>query len=197
MRSEERTLPSGVVDGTATTPRHSSVGTPESDTLDPDDVFHLLQNQRRRYALRYLAAAESETVRMSDLAEQVAAWENDTDPRSLSSQQRQRVYIPLYQNHLPKLAKHGVIDYQQNRGIVTRLDAADQLDDHLPSTSTTSTEYPHRYVLVALLVGLLAAAAWLDLLPIHAVPGTTAVGGAVTSLALVALARRVPDRGVW
>jgi hypothetical protein len=178
MRSEERPQPSGVVDGTAANPPDSSVRTPDSDTLDPDNVFHLLQNQRRRYALRYLDAVESETVRMSDLAEQVAAWEHDTDPQSVSSRQRQRVYIPLYQNHLPKLARHGVIDYQQSRGIVTRLDAADQLDEHLPSASTMSTDRPHRYVLLALIVGLLAAAAWVDAVPIHVMAGVAAVGSA-------------------
>ena len=92
-------------------------------TLPKDDVFHLLQNGRRRAVLRYLAAHEGERFVMRDVAEAVAAWENDTTLQQLTSAERQRVYISLYQSHLPKLAEHGVIDYDQDRGTIepTRL----------------------------------------------------------------------------
>lgn len=90
--------------------------------LDADERFHLLQNERRRLVIRYLrdAAPDAEDGRvwMRDVAEQVAAWEHDTTVARLSSTQRQRVYIPLYQNHLPKLDDAGVIDYDQSRGVV-------------------------------------------------------------------------------
>ena len=118
---------------------------PEDAELSPDEVFHILQNGRRRNVLRYLQHTEG-PVRMRDVAEQVAAWENDTTVEQLSSDQRQRVYIPLYQSHLPKLDKKGVIDYQKNRGIVERKPLADQLYRHLEtdtddeSTAETSFE---------------------------------------------------------
>lgn len=85
--------------------------------LPRDDLFHLLSNQRRRHVLRYLANHEG-SVEMRTLTEQVAAWEHDTTVETLSSTQRQRVYIPLYQNHLPKLAAHDIIEYDQSRGQV-------------------------------------------------------------------------------
>jgi hypothetical protein len=105
-----------------------------SEELPVDEIFHILQNERRRMVLEYLQEAD-EPVRMRDVAEQVAAWENGTTVEELSSDQRQRVYIPLYQSHLPKLDKAGIIDYQQNRGIVERRPLARQLDYYLNADS--------------------------------------------------------------
>jgi len=107
--------------------------------LTPDEIFHLLQTNRRRDALRYLKRHEG-PVRMRDLAEQVAAWENDTTVRALSSRQRQRVYIPLYQTHLPKLDEAGVIEYDQSRGVVERTPVADQLDPYLEGVTKVDDE---------------------------------------------------------
>jgi hypothetical protein len=105
-----------------------------SEELPVDEIFHILQNERRRMVLEYLQEADK-SVRMRDVAEQVAAWENGTTVEELSSDQRQRVYIPLYQSHLPKLDKAGIIDYQQNRGIVERRPLAKQLDYYLNADS--------------------------------------------------------------
>jgi len=99
-------------------------------TLTEDELYHVLQCQRRRDALRYLQGTD-EPVRMRELAEQVAAWEHDTTLHALTSQERQRVYIPLYQSHLPKLDEVGVIRYNQSRGVVERTPLADQLDPYL------------------------------------------------------------------
>ncbi|MFP8953659.1 hypothetical protein ACLI4Z_11895 [Natrialbaceae archaeon A-arb3/5] len=100
------------------------------EILSEDEIFHLLQNGRRRGVLRYLRDTDG-PVRMRDVAEQVAAWEHETTVEELTSTQRQRVYIPLYQSHLSKLDKAGVIDYQKNRGIVERKPLADQVDQYL------------------------------------------------------------------
>ncbi|WP_226040731.1 hypothetical protein [Natrinema sp. DC36] len=107
----------------------------EEQTFSKDDVFHLLQNERRRMVLRYLRGSDG-PVRMRDVAEQVAAWEHDTTVEELTSTERQRVYIPLYQSHLSKLDEAGLIDYQQNRGIVERKPLADRVDKYLELDST-------------------------------------------------------------
>lgn len=116
------------------TERRSSTGTPSDDSpsddtpsdnissdepeaLSPDDIFHILQTNRRRDAISYLLDREG-PVKMSDIAEHVSAKEHETTVRELTSTQRQRVYIPLYQSHLPKLDEKGVIDYNKPRGIV-------------------------------------------------------------------------------
>lgn len=88
-------------------------------SIAKDDLFHLLQNSRRRAALRYFAVhAEQEEFNMRTLAEEIAAWENGIPVEQLDSDQRQRVYIALYQSHLPKLDDYGVIEYNQSRGII-------------------------------------------------------------------------------
>ncbi len=91
----------------------------EPVTLSKDDAFHLLQNARRRAVLRHLLEHdEMDQYAMRNIAERVAAWEHDTTVAELASDERQRVYIALYQNHLPKLDKHRIIEYNQPRGVV-------------------------------------------------------------------------------
>ncbi|WP_247004812.1 DUF7344 domain-containing protein [Halosolutus gelatinilyticus] len=93
----------------------------ETDGLPPDDIFHILQTNRRRDAIAYLLKNDS-PVKMRDVAEFVAAKENGTTVAQLTSAQRQRVYIPLYQSHLPKLDREGIIEYNKSRGIVRPTD---------------------------------------------------------------------------
>ncbi|MGA9400382.1 DUF7344 domain-containing protein [Haladaptatus sp.] len=112
----------------------------ESKNLTKDKIFHILQTQRRRHALRYLKEHDN-PVEMRDLAEQVAAWENDTTVQALASDERQRVYIALYQSHLPKLDSEGIIEYNKSRGIVERDDLADEFDPYLePSIESETSE---------------------------------------------------------
>ncbi|RKD89140.1 DUF7344 domain-containing protein [Halopiger aswanensis] len=111
---------------------------PDASAVPKDELFHLLQNERRRLVLRYLRGTEG-PVRMRDVAEQVAAWEHDTTVEQLTSKQRQRVYIPLYQSHLTKLDEAGVIDYQKDRGIVERKPLADQVDAYLDVNPTVES----------------------------------------------------------
>lgn len=96
------------------------------EPLSDDEVYHLLQTRRRRLVLRYLRDREG-PHEMRDVAEQVAAWEHDTTLQELRSEERQRVYIALYQTHLPRLDDAGVIEYNQSRGIVDPTDRIDQL----------------------------------------------------------------------
>ncbi|WP_248903836.1 DUF7344 domain-containing protein [Halocatena marina] len=106
-------------------------------TLERDDVFHLLQNQRRRSVLRYLFENPAiDSVEMRVVTEQVAAWENNTTVTKLTSNARQRVYIALYQSHLPKLDDAGVIAYDQNRGTIEPCSLLDELEPYLFTDTT-------------------------------------------------------------
>jgi hypothetical protein len=117
--------------GSATETERTTEGTDaEPEPLHKDTVYHLLQNERRRLALRYLREVESETD-LGEMAVQVAAWENDTTTANVTSDMRQRVYIALYQSHLPKLADEGVLDYDKDRKRISRRQAAAQLDRYL------------------------------------------------------------------
>jgi hypothetical protein len=104
-----------------------------TDTLARDEIFHLLQNQRRRLVLRYIT--EHDAVEMRAVAEHVAAWENDTTVERLTSDARQRVYIALYQSHLPKLDESGVIEYDRNRGTIEPCAPLRQLEPYLSAAT--------------------------------------------------------------
>ncbi|MBX0325497.1 hypothetical protein EGH21_20935 [Halomicroarcula sp. F13] len=125
---------------------------PEAEDLTRDDVFHILQSQRRRRVLAYIRAyGDDGYARMQDIAEHIAALENDTTVENLRSQQRQRVYIALYQSHLPKMDDVGVVEYDKDRGHVRTTERTERFDGYLdresirlnddeqPSVETAST----------------------------------------------------------
>jgi len=125
------TITTNVAGGTETEAEPTADETDaDPDPLHKDTVYHLLQNERRRLALRYLREIEPETD-LGEMAVQVAAWENDTTTGAVTSDMRQRVYIALYQSHLPKLADEGVLDYDKDRKRISRRPAAAQLDRYL------------------------------------------------------------------
>lgn len=93
-------------------------GRPDEPTKDM--IFEVLRASRRREVLRYLDAHDGEAS-VGKLAEHVAAGENETEPTMVSSTQRKRAYVALYQVHLPKLADYGVVDYERARGHVRLL----------------------------------------------------------------------------
>lgn len=141
-------------------------------SLSKDDTFHILQNERRRRVLQYLSDTDG-PVDMRDIAEQVAAWEHDTTVQQLTSDQRQRVYIALYQSHLPKLADFDLIVYNRSRGIVERTPLADQVASYLQDSNEDSTMMGiesakwARYFgwATVLSIGLIALA-WLGISPV-------------------------------
>ncbi len=147
--------------------------------LSTDDVFHLLQSERRRAVIRYLRDTE-QPVKMRDIAEQVAAWENDTTVQALSSDQRQRAYIPLYQSHLPKLDEEGVIEYDQSRGTVRKTPCATQLErlldvDDEPADDENDRPWNTYYLGVSCFGTLLFLGASLNIPLFTLVPNVVAV----------------------
>jgi hypothetical protein len=157
----------------------------DEQTLSKDELFEILKNQRRRDALQFLKENEG-SVNLSDMSEYIAAKENGIDISALSSSQRKRVYIGLYQCHLPKMANFGVIDFDKDRGTIELLPAAKLLDSYLEdeiTESDSSAEYrvgAAAAIAVAVAAGL-AGAPVLSILP--------ATGWAIVStVALLAFA---------
>jgi hypothetical protein len=102
----------------------SEIETPETEST-LDQIFSVLQNQRRRDVIEYLGRTDG-PVSLGELAEQIAGWENDKEPRLVGSRERKRVYVALYQSHLPKMEEAGAITYQKDRGIVGEGDEIDR-----------------------------------------------------------------------
>lgn len=105
-------------------------GSPEGE-LSLDDIFELLKNRRRRDVIAFLRGDADGNATLGELAEHIAAKENDIEVRELSSDQRKRVYIGLYQCHLPKMDDMGIIDFESNRGQIELLPSVDQLEPYL------------------------------------------------------------------
>lgn len=91
------------------------------------------------------------SVGVKELAGQIAAVENDIPTSELTSQQRKRVYVSLYQTHLPKMAKMNTIEYDKDSGIVSLTDQTDEVDRYL-TTPEVST-YPWKFHYFVLAVG--------------------------------------------
>lgn len=142
-------------------------GTAESSEvkdLSLDLIFEVLKNRRRRDVIRYLKE-QNERTSLSDLAEHVAALENDTTTQALTSSQRKRVYVGLYQCHLPKMDDMDIVDFNQDRGYVELGANVDQLDPYLDPVTTEDKSWHRVYLglsglgIGAILVSLVAGAA--------------------------------------
>jgi hypothetical protein len=131
----------------STSAAETETDTAESTEPSPerlDRIFAILQNHRRRLVLEYLREHDSTT--QGDLARHVAAVENDIAESAVTSTQRKRVYVSLYQAHLPKLDDFGAISFDQDRGTVERTPQTDDLLKYLdrfeaqPAASTLSQD---------------------------------------------------------
>ena len=100
------------------------------ETLPLDQVFEILKNSRRRETLHYLND-NGGTATLSGLAEHIAAIENDTTVQQITSSQRKRVYVGLYQCHLPKMDSMDVIEFDKNRGTLELARNAEQVCSYL------------------------------------------------------------------
>jgi hypothetical protein len=118
-----------------------------------DQVFEILKNARRRAVLRYMRTV-GEDVRLGELAEQIAAWECDKDVSQITSSERKRVYVGLYQSHLPKMADVGAISYNKPRGKIGPGEHMTLFEEYLP-TESEDTESPWTDNHQAILLGAL------------------------------------------
>lgn len=84
--------------------------------MSPVTVFGLLRNERRLRLLLYLS--EHRRAELADVAEYIAAREAGVSRESISRDDRKRVFISLYQTHVPRLADHSVVAYDSDTGVV-------------------------------------------------------------------------------
>ena len=135
-------------------------------TITKDEVFDLLSNRRRRYALR-ACKRQSEPVELGDLAEQVAAWEEGKCVSEVSYDERRRVYTSLQQTHLPRLERMGVVELDRTEIELT--DRAADLDVYMDVTAGTRGPWAEYYFGLSTACGVFLTAVWLGIDP-FAVP---------------------------
>ncbi len=151
-----------------------------SPRLSTEDVYEVLSNRRRRYAIHHLKQTDG-PVDVSTLAEQVAAWENDKPVAELDSQERKRVYISLYQSHLPTLEKRGLVAYDDDRGIVELTDSIANAEVYLEVVAGENVPWSYFYLGLSLVSGLLIALTYLEVGILESVP-QIAIAGVITLL---------------
>lgn len=122
----------------------SSTDSRVPEELSLDVVFEILKNSRRREVIRFLREHDGQ-VALGELAEHIAALENDTTVEALTSTQRKRVYVGLYQCHLPKMDDVGVVEFDQNRGRVRLSDDTETFERYLDAPAADSRIRWHRY----------------------------------------------------
>lgn len=167
---------------------------PTADDGDPgriptDEVFALLSNGRRRHVLQFLSENDGE-IKLRELATMIAAEENDLDPVEVTYTQRKRLYTSLYQSHLPRMERSGVIEYNRNTGLVTLAPAAGDFDAYLEVVGENEFTWSEFYLG---LTGLFAAVtlAYATGTPPFATLGPAVVMAAMTFLLLVAAVAHV------
>ena len=133
-----------------------SMSTESSQELSPDVVFEILSSRRRRMVL-YLLRQRGDTATVNELAEEIASLENDVPVEELTSQQQKRVYVSLYQTHLPKLDQTGIIDYDADEGMVELTNKANEMDIYLTQSPVSTYPWTVHYAGLAILSGLILA----------------------------------------
>lgn len=122
----------------------------DPETLTRDEAFDVLSNRRRRYALHYLTEHPG-GVTLQALAREIAAWENEIPVEALNKKQQKRVYVSLYQTHIPKLESIGVVEYDDETGMITLTSRASDVTTYLQS------DHPGRDSWYRYYLGLVAA----------------------------------------
>lgn len=132
-------------------------------------IYGLLADRRRRYAIHYLKQ-RNEAVSLRDLAEQVAAWENEKPVDTLKSQERKRVYIALYQSHLPSMDREGIVEYDSDRGTVSLAEEYADIDIYLEVVPSDDVPWSVYYLGLAAANAVLLGLVWLEAAPFDTLP---------------------------
>jgi|SRR6056297_2957358 len=95
------------------------------EILEFDHVYEALANRRRRYVCYSLL--EDAQQSLTELATDVAAWENDVPEGAVTHRQHERAYVSLYHTHIPKLVDLGVVSFDAASETVTSAANAEQV----------------------------------------------------------------------
>ncbi|MDY6819856.1 MAG: hypothetical protein SVG88_14440 [Halobacteriales archaeon] len=165
---------------------------PEPSSPSNDEIYSILADRRRRYTIHFLKQRE-EPVSIRDLAEQVAAWENNKTIQELTSQERKRVYISLYQSHLPSMDKSGLVDYDEQSGMVELGSSLETSDIYIEFVPENDIPWNVFYLGLSAANATILALAWLEVAPFDAVPDLVWGAVVLVTFALSSLAQTLLD----
>lgn len=132
-----------------------------------DELYNLLSNHRRRYVLHYCKRTD-DSATLSELAEQVAAWEHDKSISEITSAERKRVYTSLQQTHLDRMADAGIVEFDGDS--VTLTGNAEKLDVYLDIVPSSSIPWGVYYLGLSGLAAVVLFGVWVGFVPTGTVP---------------------------
>ena len=140
-------------------------GAEPTTEVSEDELFEVLANQRRRFAVHLLKKEEDETIAIGDMAEQIAAWENGIDTTEITGNERKRVYTALQQSHLPKMDDAGVVVFNKDRGLVEPTPALTNVDLYMDVVEGKEIPWSTYYLGLSGVAVALTGAVALDVWP--------------------------------
>ncbi|WP_155120592.1 DUF7344 domain-containing protein [Haloprofundus marisrubri] len=130
-----------------------------SPDLGREDIFYILRNKRRRFALHHLKH-QGKPVSLGELSTRVAAWENEVSVEEVTTTQRRRVYNSLQQSHLPELVDAGLVN--MNDLDIELTPRADTLKVYLEVVSGRDIPWSEYYLGLGFVALALQVVTWLD-----------------------------------
>jgi hypothetical protein len=106
--------------------------------------------------------ADGETT-LSDIAEQVAAWEYDKPIAEISSTERKRVYTSIQQHHLSKLEDADLITVDGDK--ISGTEKAEGLDVYLEVVPEETVPWPVYYLGLSVIGSVVLGFSYLGWLP--------------------------------
>jgi len=139
------------------------------DGLSNEEIFDVLQNERRRHVLQYLRR-HGGPVSLGDLADHVAAAEYDCPTDDVTSAQRKRVYTTLHQSHLPQMDDVGIIEYDSDDGVITTTDYTEELTVYLEIVPEGEFPWREYYLSFGAISLAVVTVLWVGVYPFTLIP---------------------------
>ena len=136
-------------------------------SLSDDEIFDVLQNERRRLVLQYLRQ-HGGPVSLGDLASHVAAKEYNCEEGEVSSAQRKRVYTTLQQSHLPRLDSVGIVEFED--GMVRTTPQTEELTVYLEIVPEGEFPWREYYLSFGAISLAIVAVLWAGVYPFTLIP---------------------------
>lgn len=127
------------------------------DTLADDTLFELLASPRRRLLLSALSE-HSGSRRLKALSRDIVAHEDGEEPDDIDEDDVMRVYVALYQTHIPELNAHGLVEYDDDERVVHMSDRGAHAVAFLRNPPTQRRHWAVYYGTVAAVLGGVVAA---------------------------------------
>ena len=156
------------------------------ETPSTDELYTVLANRRRRHALHYLKQ-RTDPVEIGELAERIAAWENDVAVKAVTGTERKRVYTALQQSHLPKMDDVGLVAFDKRRGVVEPASSLDDIEIYLDIVNANDVPWAEYYLGLSGVSIAFLAAVWVNSLLFSALSYAAVAAFVVTAFAVSAV----------